>query len=180
MKTNFIPYQTVSESSPRRISIIRRNPTGRLSFSTGLHLVGNTSRGNAPAVIKPQKLTLSTSVRIRGAVHFIQQLTVSPLRALVTMIPILSVACATDETTDRRWILGLGWVDSVNNQAVNASSVTAIGFLAGPEGIQTGLIQTHSTTIDPSLAGNALVKVESSPLKLTVATRAIESPTDHP
>lgn len=91
-------------------------------------------------------------------------------------------ACASvpEETTKRQWIIGFGWVDTVRSRPVDANSVTALGLLVGTEGLQAGLVQTRRTTIDPAGVGNAIVKVDASPLKLSVATRAIESPTDHP
>ena len=85
-----------------------------------------------------------------------------------------------DDATARRWIIGLGYVDTVRTSAVESQSVAALGALVGERGVQVGLIQTHRTAIDPSLTGDALVKVDSSPLRLTVATRSVTSPTDHP
>ena len=109
---------------------------------------------------------------------------VVPVRLLVLALSssLIFNACASvpADVPSRQWIIGFGWVDTVRSRAVDANSVTALGFVAGKEGLQAGLVQTRRTTIDPSAAGDALVKVDATPLTLSVATRAIESPTDHP
>lgn len=90
-------------------------------------------------------------------------------------IPMMLAACSMSghEAPQRRWIIGFGWVDTVRDGAVAADSLTMAGLVAGGGGFQAGLVQQHSTRIDPRLAGDALVEVEASPGRLAVRSRNV-------
>lgn len=106
----------------------------------------------------------------------------SRLMSLILLSSMLLNACAPipEGESHRQLILGFGWIDTVRSKPIDANSVTALGIFIGREGLQAGLIQSHRTSIDPAKAGDALVKVESSPLKLSVTARSIESQSEHP
>ncbi|GAA5482467.1 hypothetical protein Hsar01_01689 [Haloferula sargassicola] len=71
----------------------------------------------------------------------------------------------------RKWIIGFGWVDTVRTHAVDSQSLSAIGVVAGSDGVSAGVVLRHQTGIDPSAAGDELVEVQATPFDLTVRAR---------
>jgi hypothetical protein len=87
--------------------------------------------------------------------------------------------CAPQEPggVSRRWIVGFGYVDTCRDRAVDSQSLSAVGVIAGQSGVQAGLILSHRTSIDPSLAGDSITEVTASPLRLSIKSRDVSNST---
>ena len=98
-----------------------------------------------------------------------------PIRCLFVLLvataPLFNACAAADPAVRRCWIVGFGCVDTVSVAAVDAQSLTAAGVVVGSEGFKAGIIQSHSTAINPAKAGNTLVGVEAKPFHLRVQTQ---------
>src|SRR5262249_13869511 len=94
-------------------------------------------------------------------------------RALL-LLGILCSGCAT-QGFDRHYIFGFGWVDTANTAAIEANSITVAGVVAARTGMSAGVVQSKTTSIDPSIVRDAVIKVEADPFHLKVTS---SSPTN--
>ena|ERR1017187_1243822 len=89
------------------------------------------------------------------------------------LLPILLISCSGvpihgKNGTNHYVVIGLGIVSVKEQQGVSVTDGSALGLMAGPQGMYAGWSQNHSVQIDPIAASNVVISISATPFSLTV------------
>ncbi len=70
--------------------------------------------------------------------------------------------------TNHHLIIGFGMISTKEQQGVTVEDAKVLGLMVGKGGVSAGLGQQHCVEIDPKLADNIVISVNSTPFSLKV------------
>lgn len=81
----------------------------------------------------------------------------------------------SSDGTRHRLILGVGVVSEHEQPGLAVHEFRGAGAFVGRDGAGVGLFSTHTTSLDPNVATNVVVQVDSRPFSLRVNSETVES-----
>jgi hypothetical protein len=83
---------------------------------------------------------------------------------------LLLPACWTNESGTHHLIVGVGFgvITTTNYQGVSVLNSTIAGGEIGPYGFGVGLMNHHEVQIDPEIASNLVISVQSYPNRIII------------